>query len=163
MKRKIDEVIKNHPTEWKALFNYPEILNDIRQDRVLTSSSSSYGDEEKEEKEEKKSEELKENLVKYPVKPNYGEKELRDLELTNFYDTTCHLGNLTIVAHKINQRFHDAIRGIYEINPKTGVSKDDKIQYRSGPVKDITRCKAKTENETFSFFVLLAHRRFQLN
>ncbi len=94
-------------------------------------------------------EKTNENLIKYPVIPSFRESELRNLGIMETYDTSAHLSNLSVVAHAINEEFHDAVRSIFKINEVTGVSEDGKVFYRAGPLKDIGRCKSKTEDDYF--------------
>ncbi len=124
----MEETKAKDPMGWESLSNYPEISRDVRQDCIIE-------------------EKTKENLVHFPLRPYFPEDELRTLDIADVYNTTSHLGNLSIVAHAINERFHEAVRSIYGIDGTTNISKDGKIVYRSGPIKDMVRCKAKTEDD----------------
>ncbi len=42
--------------------------------------------------------------------------------------------------------FQESVKTIFEIDKKTGWSKDKIVHYRGGPLKDLKRCKEKVEN-----------------
>ncbi len=128
LKSQMDKVKLTNPKGWDVLYNYEELRNDVRQDKVVE-------------------EKTHENLMRYPIRLDYGLKELNNVQMEGFYDTTCYLGKLKITAHQLNETFHKDMREIFQIDPKTGWSKDKKMVYRSGPIKDIVRCKAKAEND----------------
>ncbi len=128
LERNVEERKRTDKDGWKALTTFQEISRDVRQDRIIE-------------------EKTQENLVKYPLRPSFGEEELRKLDILDTYNTTAHLANLSMVAHAVNERFHGAIREIFEIDEKSGISRDQKIKYRCGPIKDLKRSKMKTEND----------------
>ncbi len=124
----MSKIKKEDPKWWDALSNYQEITRNVRQDSITD-------------------EKTQENLVRFPLEPAFPEKELRRLDLLDMYNTTSHLGMLSVIAHAINEKFHAAVRSIFGIDKDTGSSKDNTVQYSSGPIKALERCKAKTEND----------------
>ncbi len=127
------KIKENEKEGWERMVTYKEINvkgTSVRQDSIID-------------------EKTKTNLVKYPVIPSFKEKELRTLGVLETYDTSAHLSNLSIVAHAINEKFHEAVRSLFKIDEVTGISKDGKLRYRAGPLKDLGRCKAKTEDDYF--------------
>ncbi len=127
------EQIRANEEGWKEMVTYvgTRMYSSVRQDAIISENS-------------------KENIVKYPLKPSFAEKELRRLGVLEVYDTRAHLAKLSVVAHAINEKFHEAVRRIFEIDESSGVSKDGKLRYRAGPLKDLVRSKSKAENDYFS-------------
>ncbi len=125
-------VARSDEDAWKRMVTYKEINIDanVRQDSIIDEKTN-------------------ENLVKFPLRPSFRENELRKLGVLETYDTTAHLAHLSVVAHAINEKFHGAVRSIFEIDEATGVSKNGKLSYRAGPLKDLGRCKSKTEDDYF--------------
>ncbi len=119
LRKKKEEARAKDPQGWEALYNYPEQLKPApRQDRG----------------------------VSHPLTPEYSKKDLQSLDLDTSYDTTCHLSRLNVVAHKMDKIFQKSVKTIFEIDEKTGWSKDKTVHYRGGPLKDLKRCKEKVEN-----------------
>ncbi len=133
LQRDVWAIQKNEKEGWELMISYREVNkgSSVRQDAIMDEKTQT-------------------NLVKYPVIPPFKENELRNLGILETYDTNAHLANLSVVAHAINEKFHGAIRSIFEINQTTGVSKNGKTQYRAGPLKDLVRCKSKTEIDYFN-------------
>ncbi len=127
----ITDFMERDPQGWEKLHSYEVEEKSFRQDWITPA----------------KSKQKSENMISYPLMVKPSEKELRKLEVAEFYDTTCYLGAMTVVARKINEHFHDAVQEFFAIDKATKESKDKKIQFRRGPIKLFERCKAKTEND----------------
>ncbi len=112
----------------KNLLKFPRKEGNTRQDLLVEEKSNG-------------------NLVSHPLIVKPSEKELRKLEMAEFYDTTCYLGAMSVVAGKIDATFHEAVRSIFDIDEITNASKDGSIQFRQGPIKSFERSKAKTQND----------------
>eukprot|EP01083_Nonionella_stella_P091604 256180_1 len=75
-----------------------------------------------------------------------------------FYDLEQYLPSLISIAYNVNDEFQQCMREIFKIDPITNQSQSTNLEktkivnthYRSGPVKLITRCKAKVANEYFT-------------
>ncbi len=118
---------------WKRMTSYREVNMKgaaVRQDSIIDEKTNT-------------------NLIKHPVIPSFKESELRNLGILETYDTSAHLANLSVIAHAINERFHESVRSIFEIDKTTGISENGAILYRAGPLKDLGRCKSKTEDDYF--------------
>ncbi len=124
----LGELRKEDEKGWNGMTLFPEITRDVRNDEIIDDLTGK-------------------NLVKYPLKPLYSQNELRRLGILETYNLTAHLANLSIVAHAINEKFHEAIREIFQIDKGTGISKDGSVKYRAGPIKGLVRCRAKTEDD----------------
>ncbi len=112
-----------------ALLAFPEKKGTVRQDLLIE-------------------EKCHKNLVSYPLIVKPSEKDLRKLDLSEFYDSTCYLGALSIVARKIDDKFHEAVQEMFGIDEATKTSKSRKIiHFKRGPIKLYERSKAKTQND----------------
>ncbi len=127
LKRKIEPLVNDE--KWKSLYEYPESLlcdeiEYIRQDFI-------------------KSKENGQNIVKSPLPKMYTERELNDLNLSDFYDVNVYLGQLSIIAHQINREFHETMRNVLKIE-ENGKNKENTMLYRAGPIYATQRPKMIT-------------------
>ena len=94
-----------------------------------------------------------ENILKYPnkVSDDININKLKQSKLVNFYDSTIYLSNLIITANSLNSIFHDTMRNVMlkDINDNESDSNSNILnyEYKEGPLKDISRCQAKSESD----------------
>eukprot|EP01084_Bolivina_argentea_P318162 551712_1 len=76
------------------------------------------------------------------------------------YDINQYLPNLVLICHMVNDEFQECIMDIFNINNATNTNicdfynkdiengdNENLITYRRGPIKQISRCKVKSEND----------------
>lgn len=97
-----------------------------------------------------------EELLKYPNKPQFSNKELKAIDFSmksgktnmnifHHYDANGYLSTLIVTANAVNSEFHDTMRKIFDIEYSTMSNTQLKLSYREGPVKTIARSQAKAE------------------
>ena len=80
------------------------------------------------------------DYVTYPNKLGFNEQKLEKLKLKDFYDSRVYLSNLMLVAHAMDDKFHDIMKNDI-------LRKDFHVDYQRGPLKRIQRCQAKAESD----------------
>eukprot|EP00485_Elphidium_margaritaceum_P019481 CAMPEP_0202727068 /NCGR_PEP_ID=MMETSP1385-20130828/184932_1 /ASSEMBLY_ACC=CAM_ASM_000861 /TAXON_ID=933848 /ORGANISM="Elphidium margaritaceum" /LENGTH=1095 /DNA_ID=CAMNT_0049393303 /DNA_START=63 /DNA_END=3350 /DNA_ORIENTATION=- len=100
----------------------------------------------------------RQDMVKQGVTPDYSKAELSKRATTSatfnvvrHYDYNEYLSKLVSHAHMVDDSFHKSVQQIFDIDPESGmyVDPDTKgvIRYMRGPVKLLSRCKAKAETD----------------
>jgi len=131
LQKPFKQIAEENPDDWKALVSY-----DI--ESTLESR-------------------CRQDLVPNGVKPDYTHNELTRYvaSSTSFnayqhYDVNEYLSKLLLTAHTVDEEFHESIQKIFQIDLQTNFSKIETLnnmEYQKGPIKLITRCKAKAETD----------------
>ena len=94
--------------------------------------------------------ETKQELLSFPNKPLFDEKELKQLNLVNMYDLEAYLSQLFVAAKTVNETFHKDMKKIFEISEYSTCNNNFDLgisEYREGPLKQRLRCQEKAKEE----------------
>ena len=93
--------------------------------------------------------ETEQELLSFPNKALFDEKELKELNMLNTYDSQVYLSQLFVAAKSLNEPFHKDMKKIFEISEDVARNTNFDLgisEYRAGPLKQRARCQAKAEH-----------------
>ena len=124
LQKSINKIIEESKNDWESMVDFKEYCIcdpniGIRQDFIIDISNGKQ-------------------ILKYPTKSAFNERELRIGKLKNKYNIG-YLSMLMVTAHSLNKEFH--------LTMKEMLKEDSNVIYTEGPVKLMSRCVEKSETD----------------
>eukprot|EP01084_Bolivina_argentea_P179477 310134_1 len=125
---------------WEKLKNYNQFMitnnpQGLRQDGCIDASSNKQ-------------------LLPYPILPLFNDDQLtklnekvKEFNCHHHYDVHGYLSKLVLIAHSLNEKFHQTMREIFEIDPINSQNFSHGVIYSAGPVKRLVRSQSKAETD----------------